>query len=347
MGIQLLEGDWTATASAAAAAAAVGDTVAGAGIDTSATSAARQKRWTAFRSWYRGGRVFDRAHESLIAAAVSHPLPSPASQGRPLTPRLIPTDRTPPEAPSMGTEDGGVQPEAVNKESVTVTASPGAHQPLDGNKPPVGAVEEPAGQVTVEQVTTGVVDVPTRVRSRPQTTLTADAKVHVMTLSETSAPSLSMSLGKGDAVQGNNKKAKGSGSDAGGMITTSTGSDEALAHGMQTDGEKFADDVSADSLVGWVDDRVELANNGESAVGHGAEKVPPIVVTSGSEAAKRLRMESRRKFLAARTVSSKAAAIKVGSDSAYERSGRRMVRSAEAWYGFSGTKYLRFSHKTR
>lgn len=90
MGVQLLEGDWNASA-------AGNDTAEGATTHPSA----RQRRWTAFRSWYRGGRVFDRAHESLITAAMLRRPPSPGSQGRPLTPHIAPADGPRPIAPDI------------------------------------------------------------------------------------------------------------------------------------------------------------------------------------------------------------------------------------------------------
>ena len=61
MGVQVLEGDWNAATEPAI---------------TSSTSAAddasaRQCRWKMFRSWYRGGRVFDKTPEALVIKPIT------------------------------------------------------------------------------------------------------------------------------------------------------------------------------------------------------------------------------------------------------------------------------------
>lgn len=286
MGVQLLDGDWTVAADGDAA-----------GKGTRAISSGRHQRWTAFRSWYRGGRVFDRAHEALIAAAIMHPLPSPASQGRPLTPCLVPTDRTPPVAPSM---DNKCNSSAAPHES----ALPPGVQPL-GEEAATRTVKGEAE--TVEPNKVAAAEVPIRVDSPLGTVVTAGPMVHVITLTAASASS-SLPRKTGDKDHGTRKKG---GLGTGGTTLLSS----ELGPSLEEDGpsvEGSVDDTSVDGLVGWMDDRVEEAPIGEVGAGGVPEKVPRLVVESGSEAAKRLRMEARRKFLAARTVDSKAAASKVG-----------------------------------
>lgn len=87
MGIHLIEGDWAEA------------TLGPSSSDGKPVSSMRRGRWTNFRSWYRGGRVFDRAHEAVIATALMYTPSSPRSPGRPLTPQLSTIDGLAPAAP--------------------------------------------------------------------------------------------------------------------------------------------------------------------------------------------------------------------------------------------------------
>ncbi|CAM9451356.1 unnamed protein product, partial [Choristocarpus tenellus] len=78
MNVQLLEGDWLVAEDVAAGHKDFADT----------SQALATHRWKAFRSWYRGGRTFDQTPEATIAAALLRPPPSPLSLGQPLTPKL-------------------------------------------------------------------------------------------------------------------------------------------------------------------------------------------------------------------------------------------------------------------
>lgn len=287
MGVQLLDDDWTV--------AVDGDAD---GEGTRTTSSGRHQRWTAFRSWYRGGRVFDRAHEALIAAAIMQPLPSPASEGRPLTPCLVPTDCTPPVAPSMDntcSSDLTVPPESE--------LAPGV-RPL-GEAEGARMIEGGAKGIEPSKVT--MTEVPTRAGLPSRQVATAEPIVHVVTLP--------VSL-VGEEAHATSDKAR----DIGTLDTTSL-SDQ-LGPLLEEDlrsVEESVDGSSVDGLVGWNNDRIEEASIGEMAARGEGEKVPRLVATSGSQAAKQLRMEARRKFLAARTVDSKAAAKKVGMHTTCEK----------------------------
>ena len=75
------------------------------------------------------------------------------------------------------------------------------------------------------------------------------------------------------------------------------------------------DAARLDGLTGWEEDRASQdgREGGEydDYSGMIAEGLPPLSRLGGTGAAKRLRMEARRKFLEARTVTSKEAASKV------------------------------------
>ena len=82
------------------------------------------------------------------------------------------------------------------------------------------------------------------------------------------------------------------------------------------------DAARLDGLTGWEEDRARQGGglegddyNGDGDSGAIAEGLPPLSRLGGTGAAKRLRMEARRKFLEARTVTSKEAASKVSARS--------------------------------
>lgn len=291
MGVQILEGDWN-------------DEVAGttsAGGTTTKHPSARQRRWTAFRSWYRGGRVFDRADETLIAAATLRRPPSPASLGRPLTPRMAPADGPQPAAPTTveeeviepppltstgGGETGGSESPAVRPEVAAVSAAE-----TDGTtvKGPGTAPVTPLEGVSRERRTTP-----------PAPPAPPGATVHVTLLKNKPTPPVRRGSGTGEipaaAREGHETSVQVPAKDDGPLR------DEA---DLGVDAARLA------GIAGWdaEEEGGEQSLSGDDGVC--AEGQAPKSRQSGTAAAKRLRMEARRKFLAARTVNSKRAAKKV------------------------------------
>ena len=301
MGVQILEGDWNAEVERAAS-----------GGNTAAKHpSARQRRWTAFRSWYRGGRVFDRADETLIAAATLRRPPSPGSLGRPLTPRMAPADGPQPAAPTTVEEEAGDPPPLTSGGG----DSAGVGE-TDGVSPEVATVLD---ATTGTLSGTGAVPVtPVEGMSRDRRTTPpappappqagagagagAGATVHV-TLLKTSQPTPA-------------RMRHGSGT--GEAPTTARDSQETIEHfPAKVDGplgdtlDQGVDAARLDGIASWdaEEEGVDQAPDGNNGVC--AEASPTISHQSGTAAAKRLRMEARRKFLAARTVNSKQAAQKV------------------------------------
>lgn len=70
MGVHILEGDWNA---------ALEPTTTTSSTNAATIASSAQRRWTAFRSWYRGGRGFDRAPEALIKSIVKEHWPHSTS----------------------------------------------------------------------------------------------------------------------------------------------------------------------------------------------------------------------------------------------------------------------------
>ena len=321
MGVQILEGDWQAEV---AGAANGGDT-------TAKHPSARQRRWTAFRSWYRGGRVFDRADESLIEAATLRRPPSPASLGRPLTPRMAPADGPRPAAPTTteeeaaerppltsigGGEIGGSETAAVYPEVVAVS------EPTDGimTRPrpaPVTSLEdgtamgpEPAPATSLadaiikEPGTAPVTPLEGMSRERrttpPAPPAPPGATVHVTLLKTKPTPLVRRGSGtvetpaapKEDRESSEHFPAKDDGA-------------------LRDEVDLGMDAARLAGIAGW-DAEEEGGEQSPSGDDGECAAVPRRKsCRSGTAAAKRLRMEARRKFLAARTVNSKQAAQKV------------------------------------
>lgn len=309
MGVQILEGDWNAEV---AVAANGGDTT------TTKQPSARQRRWTAFRSWYRGGRVFDRADETLIAAATLRRPPSPGSLGRPLTPRMAPADGPQPAAPTTieeevtepprlttegGGETGGSETVAVSPEVAAVSDATGDTVTRPGAVPVT-----PLEGMTRERRKT-----PPEPPAPPGAGAGAGVMVHV-TLLKTSQPTPA-------------RVRHGSG--AGETPAAAWGSQEPRVRiPAEDDGplrdrlDYGVDAARLDGIVSWdaEEDGEEQSPSGDDGVG--SEGPPPVSHQSVTAAAKRLRMEARRKFLAARTVNSKQAARKVSPEHEIHYSGR-------------------------
>lgn len=300
MGVQLLEGDWNEADVSSATAATIG-----AASTTTINPSARQRRWTAFRSWYRGGRVFDRAHDTLITAALLHRPPSPGSQGRPLTPRIAQIDRPQSTAPTLeGTPED--EAEAVGADydiGSAVAATP------EGSRAPMVAATLGESSGGVHGTTTPPVPSPP-----------PESVVHVTKLEEErttvalrSAPRNGQTENKTNTLvadDGSNgdRRAVEAGlqevDDYSELASLTTGA------GMQDNATDF------DGIGGWEQETARQTERTD--VNDGFEisgDLPPVAYESGTAAAKKLRMEARRKFLAARTDISKEAASKVGTTS--------------------------------
>lgn len=294
MGVQILERDWDAEVEGAAS-----------GGNTAAKyPSARQRRWTAFRSWYRGGRVFDRADETLIAAATLRRPPSPGSLGRPLTPRMAPADGPQPAAPTTIEEEAAEPPPLTSKDGGKTGGSEAA-----GVSPEVAAVSEATGGAVTGSGTAPVTPLEGVSRERRTTPPAppappgagAGATVHV-TLLKTNQPTPA-------------RVRHGNGT---GEVPTVRGGQQTSDHFLAKDDgplgggeDRGVDAACLAGIAGWdaEEEGGEQSPGGDDGVC--AEGVPPISHQSGTAAAKRLRMEARRKFLAARTVNSKQAAQKV------------------------------------
>lgn len=302
MGVQIMEGDWSAE-------------VAASGGDTATKHpSARQRRWTAFRSWYRGGRVFDRADETLIAAAALRRPPSPASLGRPLTPRMAPADGPRHAAPTTSEEEGAGPPQLTSEGggdtggSKTAAVSPEAAATLDATGGtivgPGTAPVTPLEGMTRERRTT-----PPAPPAPPERR--AGATVHV-TLLKTDQPAparVRRGSGTGEAPA------------AAGDSQENSVRLQARDDGPLRDGADYGVDAARlAGIAGWdaEEEGEEQGPGGDAGVC--AERLPPAPHQSGTAAAKQLRMEARRKFLAARTVNSRQAARKVS------RTRKRLIR---------------------
>lgn len=341
MGVQILEGDWNVEMA--------GVVSGGHATTTTKNSSAKQRRWTAFRSWYRGGRVFDRADENLIAAAMRRRPPSPGSLGRPLTPRMTPADGPPPAAPSatQGKEgEAAVLPEAVGVkgevkseggETVAASAVAAVAVPSDGVPTEVSDVaggvvlgneagpvmftegalrgqrtEPPEPKATPDagarvragapagatfHVTLLETDklIPAQVGGRAGTTLTATADAHE---TDTCLP----------AAQ--HKGPHWEGGECGADIAHLSG---IAAWDSEGEGEDEEDEENGGMMAkGKSASRLGLEGDACEVI---AEGLPPISREDKTATAKQLRMEARRKFLAARTVNSKQAEVKVSTNS--------------------------------
>lgn len=371
MGVQLLEGDWTV---------AISNTYSTASQDTAAASSTRQRRWTAFRSWYRGGRVFDRAHKSLIRAALEHEPPSPASLGRPLTPCLAPADSLQPVAP--GTKEGSVpQADAATLATITVQGEPDAVSETSADDEPTRF--SPAVTSVVAPSTSATAATAAMVDAAAATITTAAAATATVAMIPTTAPASAVeslpifsvvptskmpTLLPGSLVATNVMNLSGSASPApevatavapeasvheserswrtqeaasgtagvaakGDMflqagIINSIGpenKDETMERAAQvateaTQGQQFDDGAVIDEVSGWVKDVGDGISAGpieeEGSPGTvlaDEVMVPPLALAShdGKEAAIKMRIEARRKFLEARASSAKEAASKV------------------------------------
>lgn len=312
MGVQLLEGDWNA--------AADGDTVSATPSSPTILSG-RQRRWTAFRSWYRGGRVFDRAHKTLIAAAMLRRPPSPGSQGRPLTPHIAPADRPQPAPPI--TEE---TPTEEEEENVPAGSSKEISEVGEAMAVPLTAA------VAVSDVTTTAAEpvipvVGVHRRTRPPA-LPPPPKVtlHVTKLKTDEIvrrPGTASGGGHGSKDDTLAKDGSGTGGNDGLEVV---GAVLGVLQGEGTEcvseiaslpterRDPFVDAARVDGIAGWGEERAEQAESGRKENGgYIAEGLPPLSHEGGTTAAKRLRMEARRKFLAARTTVSKEAASKVSN----------------------------------
>lgn len=298
MGVQLLEGDWHE--------AGVNSTTAitiCAASTTTVTPSARQRRWTAFRSWYRGGRVFDRAHETLITAALLHRPPSPGSQGRPLTPRIAQVSRPQPAAPTLeGTPEdetdavgadhdiarasvptpGG--PHALMVAATLGSSSGGVHGTTTPPAPP--PPPEPVVHVTKLEEDPTMIDL----RTAPRNQWT-EKTINIPVVNDS---------GNDDWRAAEAEVQEGRDSSELGFVAT---------------GAEAQDDATPfEGIDRWEQEKAEQTHRTDPDDGVGdSEGLPPVVYESGTAAAKKLRMEARRKFLAARTTTSNEAASKVGT----------------------------------
>ena len=332
MGVQILEGDWNAEV---AAGTSGGNTASKNG------PSAQQRRWTAFRSWYRGGRVFDRADETLIAAATQRRPPSPGSLGRPLTPRMAPADGPQLAAPiaiEEGKSSGPLQATRKGEDATDINAASPAAAPAaavvpskwDGGVPTamaasaeVVAVSDAAGGVAawpdagpvtpLEGMTRGQSTTPPAPPTPPAAG--EGARVHVTVLkTNQQKPTRGSKSGchEREAVV----SAVAGDPETGARVTPAEddGIDAASLAGIarwDADGDGETGDVLA--LMGDEQSTGGLRGTDREEGGMIAEGLPPISRESGTAAAKKLRMEARRKFLAARTVSSKQAARKASA----------------------------------
>ncbi len=345
MGVQILEGDWNAEV--AAGTSGGGDIAA-----KNSSPSAQQRRWTAFRSWYRGGRVFDRADETLIAAATQRRPPSPGSLGRPLTPRMTPADGPQPAAPIAIEEGqgGGGSPRATGKgEGEAENTGVAVPSKSDGGAPTAAAVASTEA-TTVSDVPEGVVAWPETgpvtplegmMRGRrttppappsPPAASGEGAKVHVTLLKTNEQPPLPAAEAPerdGGSKRGAAPAAAAAGPESSARIIPAGdegGVDAACLAGIAGwdaggDGETEMWEQSAGGL--------ELGRAGREEGGGttaAAEGLSPVSREGVTAAAKKLRMEARRKFLAARTVSSKQAARKAST-----RSGTSASKPATPW----------------
>ncbi|CAM9185466.1 unnamed protein product, partial [Laminaria digitata] len=286
MGVQLLEGDWDAVAASNNDTADNGTTL------TTSNPSARQRRWTAFRSWYRGGRVFDRAHESLITAAMLRRPPSPGSQGRPLTPRLAPADGPRPVAPEIEGEEEEEEKEETPTKIGNDTAATAA-----------AAAENSAADASVAAAAAAAAASEGRNASRqvtPMEILRCRASSH--TPPPPPQPKRHVVLLRKDGLP----PSRPGGGESRGTTGGGWGNDDPYA-------AQVLDAARLDGLTGWEEDRAGQGGlggddgdggdiGGDENSGVIAEGLPPMSRLGGTGAAKRLRMEARRKFLEARTV---------------------------------------------
>lgn len=275
------------------------------GENTTKHLSARQRRWTAFRSWYRGGRVFDRADETLIAAATMRLPPSPGSLGRPLTPRMAPADGPQPAAPTTiegevvkppqltsegGGETGGSEAAAVSPEMTAVSSVAGVTVARSGTAPLT-----PLEGMTREGSTT-----PPAPPAPPEAQ--AGVTTHV-TLLKTNQPAPTRVRHGSDTDE-----ASAAAGDRDGISDDGPSKDEeSLGDGVG----RRVDAARLDGIAGWDAEEEGGEQSPSGYDGGSTEGLSPPSHQGGTAAAKRLRMEARRKFLAARTVNSKQAAQKV------------------------------------
>lgn len=318
MGVQILEGDWNAEVEVAAAS--------GGNANPNKNPSARQRRWTAFRSWYRGGRVFDRADETLIAAAMLRRPPSPGSQGRPLTPRLTPADGPRPAAPTtFGEEEVATAPATAagtggdgTEEGETAAAAADPPEPSDGVRAEVektaaadkgkvpGPVTPLAGVMRGRRTTPPVPPEPPGAGGGGSTFRVTLLKTDQSTRARTSSREDAAAAADGPVENGR------ASTEADGVLQEQQdrGIDTARLAGI-AGWDAGEDNVQADGEAGTI--RLEFGGDeeGDGLGCGGATAMPTMSREGGTAAAKRLRMEARRKFLAARTVTSTQAARKV------------------------------------
>lgn len=263
--------------------------------------------------------MFDRAHAALLRAALLHLPPSPGSQGRPLTPRLAPTDRPEPLAPAI---DDPTPPAGETETGADESTEALAELMMAEENPPAGG-PVPA---TPPGTNTAVASNPTVQVPRATSRLVApDPVLHVVKLhASTSASALSSSLSGGrrsSITHGSderNRSRRGLESATGDDLMGGPVIEVWIDDGTRRTGPDDDDDdgVCADGIAGWEENDADVADElGEEGGVDVAHRVPSLAVDrigGGTEAAKKMRMEARRKFLAARTRNAKEAASKVG-----------------------------------
>lgn len=316
MGVQILDGDWNAEV---AGAASEGDT-------TTRHPSARQRRWTAFRSWYRGGRVFDRADETLIAAATLRRPPSPGSLGRPLTPRMAPVDGPQPAAPTTSEEEVTESPPLTSKDEGDAGGSETA-----AVSPEVAAVSHATG-VTVTRLGTAPVTSLEGMYRSPEVAAVSD---------ETGGTATGLGTAPVTPTEGMYRERRttppvppappGASSGARAVVQAAllntnqptparvaqNGQETSVHFPAKDDGplrdevDRGVDAARLAGIAGWDAEEEEGGQNPGGDDGACEGELTPISHQSRTTTAKRLRMEARRKFLAARTVNSKQAAQKV------------------------------------
>lgn len=276
MGIQLLEGDWNAAFEPTTATSSTNAT----------TASSPQRRWTAFRSWYRGGRGFDKAPEALIKSVVmEHRSHSPSNA----EPRDIL------EFPAVAA--GGVEFPSVSPGNPSGCVHP------DGDE---RAEPEVIGAVP-ESVLEGIRCALTSPKPLPPPPPSLTPALLVVDL-EGGNRSGGCMLNRADPDFKHNTISK-----------FESSSSEAI-HLSITEGGRTAawDDTDAaksSEIVDWEENEEAgmefFGLNRGLSLGTIVEDLITSTREKQTAAAKKLRMDARRRFLAARTLLSKEAASKV------------------------------------
>lgn len=272
MGVQILEGDWNAALEPTTTNSSTNATIA----------SSPQRRWTAFRSWYRGGRGFDKAPEALIKSIVMEHRPQSTSNA----------DSRDLQELSVVTEGGMEFP------SVSLGNPSGCVRP-DGDERATPEIPRKVPETVLEGIRCALT-FPKPSPPPPPTLLVVDLD------GGNRSSGCMLNPADLDLKQNTLSKIESSCSEA---IHLS------ITEGGRTSACDDTDAAKSSEMVDWEGNEETgaefLGMNRGPSLGTIIEDLITSTREKQTAAAKKLRMDARRRFLAARTVLSKEAASKV------------------------------------